>query len=308
MSPRWPNLLIVGAPRCGTTALYEYLRAHPLVYMSPTKELHYFGRDLDGRRFVRDTKRYLDHFAGATGEVYVGEGSIFSLVSRTAAREIRDAVPDARILVMLRDPVDFIHSLHAKLLWTGGEDIADLSEALDAEVDRRQGRRIPPTAHFAKGLEYREMASFADQLDRFVDAFGDAVHVMLLEDVRADPATTLRGLLAFLGLPDEFDPVFPQVNENTAARRPTLHKLVKRVTSGRMAERARRWVPAGVATRLERAVDAAITLNTRPVHREPMPPELRARLVSELAPQVQRLEVLLGRDLSHWLVTDARMR
>ena len=140
-----PNFFIVGAPKCGTTALYAYLAQHPDVFMSDPKEPHYFGSDLDFRYRRRPSdQQYRSYFAGAGDRRRIGEGSVWYLYSECAADEIGQAVPDARIIVMLRDPVEMIPSLHSQFVYNGHEDLA-LADALAAEEDRAQGRRIPPT-------------------------------------------------------------------------------------------------------------------------------------------------------------------
>ena len=140
-----PDFFIVGAPRCGTTAMYEYLRVHPDVYMPLHKEPMYFGQDLT-QLHVRLTERdYLALFAEARPGQRIGEATTWYLFSKTAASEIRDFSPDARIIIMLRHPVDVMYSLHRELLFYRGETIDDFAEALAAEADRREGRRLGPS-------------------------------------------------------------------------------------------------------------------------------------------------------------------
>src|SRR5437667_5641216 len=103
---RLPNFFIVGAPRCGTTALYTYLRQHPDIFLPETKEPHYFNRDMNSGGAIRDHKEYLSLFAGAQGRARVGEASVYYLSSAYAAREISKVCPGAKIIVMLRNPVD----------------------------------------------------------------------------------------------------------------------------------------------------------------------------------------------------------
>ena len=137
-----PNFFIVGAPKCGTSALYEYLGAHPEIFMSPYKEPHFFGSDLQQR--WRPTKsQYFSCFAKARDEKRVGEASVHYLYSKCAAAEIKEFCPEARIIIMLRDPVEMLYSLHSQSIFSGNEVINDFEEALEAEADRKLGRRIP---------------------------------------------------------------------------------------------------------------------------------------------------------------------
>ena len=183
---RKPNLFIVGAPKSGTTALWTYLRQHPDIYTAGKdhydsdlpaaggKEYQYFGGDLasniDTRRSLES---YMAVFAPASDERYLLDASPMYLCSELAAVEIAAFSPEARAIAVLRNPVDMMYSLHGEALFQGDEDIVDFEEALGAEDDRRQGKRIPPTCQGALwSLFYRDVARYADQLDRFFDALG----------------------------------------------------------------------------------------------------------------------------------------
>ena len=132
-SMRKPDFFIVGAPKCGTTAMYQWLDAHPEVFV-PVKEIHYFGADLDHRRPEVSAERYNGLFEPAsTAHKAVGDVGVWYLMSETAAQEIHAYNPDARIIIMLRRPAQMLYSLHSQLLYSGEEDIADFGEALAAE-------------------------------------------------------------------------------------------------------------------------------------------------------------------------------
>ena len=107
-----PNFFIVGAPKCGTTAFNADLKRHPDVFIPERKEIHFFGHDLklDGER--PSLEAYLALFAPSASRCAIGESSVFYLFSRTAADEIYSFNPDAQIIIMLRDPIDMVHSLY----------------------------------------------------------------------------------------------------------------------------------------------------------------------------------------------------
>jgi hypothetical protein len=136
---RRPDFFIVGAFKSGTTALYEYLRQHPQVFMPFHKEPLFFGDDLT-RRYGRMTlDHYLSLFKEAGEGQRVGEASAWYLYSQCAANEIRGFSADAQIIVMLRNPVDVMHAQHSQLLFNAAEDIPDFGAALEAEPSRRNG-------------------------------------------------------------------------------------------------------------------------------------------------------------------------
>ena len=135
-----PNFFIVGAPKCGTTAMNDYLDQHPDVFMAH-KELHYFGNDLQVKNRISE-QEYLQHFKDAVNEKIIGEASVWYLFSATAAKEIKSFSPDAKVLIMLRNPVDVIYSLHSQHLYDGNEDVLDFESALALDDERKAGRGI----------------------------------------------------------------------------------------------------------------------------------------------------------------------
>ena len=142
--PRRPNFFILGAPKCGTTALSEYLREHPRAFVSQPKEPHYFCGDFDyyyapGQR---SEEHYLRLFDAATDDhLAVGEASVWYLYSADAARNIAAFDPATRVIVMLRNPVDLVPSLHSQLLYMLDEDEPDPARAWELQEARRRGER-----------------------------------------------------------------------------------------------------------------------------------------------------------------------
>ena len=295
---RRPDFFIVGAPKCGTTALYTYLGRHPDVYLPDRKELRFFGSDLEIRDRVPLTQDgYLSYFAGAGDARRVGTAYVWYLYSTRAAEEIHRFAPDASILVMLRNPVDMLYALHAEHLTNGNEDIADFSEALDAEPLRREGRRIPPHAHLPQGLLYSTVPRYSEQLERYFDRFGrDRVHVAIFEEFIADPVAGYRQALAFLGLGDDRSlesSDFEVVNASRKLRSERMRHLLARPPE--LPRRIiSRTVPAGVRKSLHAWAKRA---NVREAARPEMPAATRQRLQDLFAPEVARVEALLGRGL-----------
>lgn len=294
-----PNLFIVGAPKCGTTAMYHYLAQHPDVYMSTIKEPCFFGSDLtivNRRGHIRELDPYLALFRGRSERVR-GEASIWYLTSQRAAAEIRAFNRDARIVIMLRNPVDFLYSLHAEYLWNSNEDLEDFGAALAAEPDRKAGRRWPAHVQVLQGIYYREMASFTDQVGRYLDVFGrERVRVYLLDDLAADAAAVYGDAVRFLDIDAGFQPDLGVVNPQKQARSKRLQSLINTPPEG-LLRTARALLPPAVRRRLFNRVK---TLNDSGKPRPPMDERLRQALESEFRPEVDRLSALLDRDLTRW--------
>ena len=323
--PVKPNFFIVGAPKCGTTALYEYLKAHPDVYMPERKEPHFFGADLaftPRHNVIRDLKRYLALYDKWQGEQAIGDPSVWYLYSRTAAQEIYDFAPDAKIIAMLRNPVDMIYSVYHQSRYDGNENLPTFAEALAAEPARRRGEQIPATALLPQGLYYSEIALFSQQVERYYAVFGrERVHVILFDDLVRDTAQVYRETLAFLGVDPDFTTPLAVVNPNKAVRSARLRDVARHV-SMRYRGLLKRWgvdpnqpvqqaappdsgfwprAGAAVLLPLARLANNGLrAFNTQYVPREPLPDDLRRQLTAQFAPEVEALGALIGRDLSHW--------
>lgn len=301
-----PNLFIIGAAKAGTTSLYEYLRGHPEVYMSPVKEPAYFSPDMPPPRVKfehgRDEARYLELFAAApSGARRIGEASTSYLPSRRAPELIAGMTPQPWIVAMLRNPIDTMHSLHGHRLSAGTETIADFAAALDADLAEDRGgpeRR----AEVERGGSYRDRTRYADQLPRWLEAFGDRVKVIIFEEFFAQPRPAFAELLRFLEVDDAYQPpAFAVHNPRHERRRGPIRRLLKNPLATWVARTLLpRLLGVERTARLSRRFRHS-AVNRREIERAPIDAELRARLQRELTPDVERLGELLGRDLkSTW--------
>src|SRR4051794_4338919 len=113
-----PNFMIAGAPKCGTTALYRYLQTHPQVFLTDPKEPHFYADDLAGHREVPTRENYLRLFDRVLPQhTAIGEASVWYMHSSDALQRIKAEMPQVRLVVMLRQPIDFLRSLHSDLVW-----------------------------------------------------------------------------------------------------------------------------------------------------------------------------------------------
>jgi hypothetical protein len=299
-----PDFFIVGAPKCGTTAMVKYLDAHPDIFMA-RKETHVFGQDLkfSPRIYRRDPQAYLAEFNAWNGEQRVGEGSVWYLFSNAAAAEIKAFNPHASIIMMLREPADMLYSLYHQFVFDGNEHLQTFEAALAAENDRRAGRKVARHSYLAQALLYRDTARFSEQVERYFRVFGrERVHVIIYDDFAADPEGAYEEALEFLDLtPAPVANGFGVVNgSDKTVRLAALRRLLvePRLRAGAIALAGR--LPKPVFRIFQSAESYLWRYNTRPAKRAPLAPELRARLRQEFAPEVERLSALLGRDLTHW--------
>ena len=323
------SLFLAGVPKSGTSALMNWLGQHPGVTISRPKEPNYFNSDLP-LGLCEDAASYLSHFrrrSGARGDghhegagVGVGaahnerspqrpvrspvrcDGSVLYCYSEVAARRIAEDCAGARVVIVVRDPVEVMHAWHGQMRYTGNEPIADFVAALRAEPRRAAGSThglVGLAARCPRLLCYRQLVRFAEQIERFRDALGpDAVLVLTHEDLVAAPQASYAKVLRHAGLDSSWSSShridFRRMNEFKVRRWMPLHRAIKQCA----ATPTRQLLAPAFRQRLIRGWDrlTSVAANRRP----PLDPEVRCWLTAELRPQVERLAALLGRDLSHW--------
>jgi hypothetical protein len=266
--------------------------------------MHFFGADLhfSPHFYRRDQEAYLAEFSAANNRQRAGEASVWYLFSERAAAEIKAFNPEARIIIMLRNPVEMIHSLYYQFQFDGNEQLPTFEEALAAEEDRRAGRRLGRQHYFAQGLVYREAARYTRQVERYFNCFGrDRVHVIIYDDFAGDTDAVFRRTLDFLGVAPVPIKNGPRViNGNKHVKNPVLRAVLNDPSVRRTLLAVRPWLPQPIFTALGRAEARLRKLNSVPAVRQTLSPELRQRLDKHFAPEVARLSALLGRDLTGW--------
>lgn len=299
---RRPNFFILGAPKCGTTALSEYLRRHPRVFVSTPKEPHYFCEDFDYYYAPgeRTEEHYLRLFADADeSHLAVGEASVWYLYSRTAARNIMEFDPAARIVVMVRNPVELVPSLHSQLTYMLDETEPDPAVAWELQEARARGEGLPSTVRVPGFLQYGEAARLGAQVRRVMEVVPrEQLKVLVFDDLRADTGAVYRDTLEFLGVPDDGRSEFPRVNENKVHRTAAVARFTQRPPTALVA------VARGVkrVTGVERlgVLDRVRRRNREVTRREEISPEFAQVLRDHFRDDVGELGELIGRDLGAW--------
>jgi hypothetical protein len=289
-----PNFLIVGAMKCGTTALYYYLEQHPQVFMSPVKEPNFFcfeGREgPDSGNSITDIAAYRDLFKGVLSERAIGEASHCYLYEPRAVERIKHYAPHAKLIAILRNPIDraYSHFLHA--VRNGTEPFTDFAQALRAEETGAHPGRTSQD-YVGRGLYY-------GQLQRYLGVFShDQVRIYLYEDLSNAPVDTLQDAFRFLGVDHSFVPdVSLRRNVSGYPRHKALDSLLRRPSPVKHA--LKKYLPARLRWRFSEAFDYLKTRNL--VEPPPIRPEVRRRLVEVYREDVLKLQDPLRRDLSGW--------
>lgn len=296
-----PNFFIVGAPKCGTTALSVYLGAHPNAFMCVPKEPAYFALDFPAIRVAKHWSEYEALFRDANGtHTAVGEASTIYMHSEVAVAELHRQFPSARLLVMLRNPLDLVVSLHGQRLHDCEENVADFASAWALCNARRAGCNIPARCRERKTLLYDEAVLLGSQLQRVLDTFPKSqVRWWFHEDFSGDPARVYREVLSFLGLAYDGRSDFPVVNARTRAVSRRLATFVQKppkalVRTAMYAKHRMGIRRLGVLNALRRA-------SFVPSRPPAIPSDLLHEMRTHFAPDIHLLEEITGRDLGHWL-------
>jgi len=288
-----PNFLIIGAMKSGTTALYYYLEQHPEVYMSPVKEPNYFSSQgpENAAGAVRHIGTYQDLFRDVSGETAIGEASHSYLYEPGAVAEIRRYIPEARLIAVLRNPVDRAYSHFLHMVRSGTEPLDDFAQALrEDEVGVHKERTFQD--YIGRGLYY-------SQLKRYFGTFPrEQVRVYLYEDLSGAPISTVQDAFRFLEVDDSFVPdVSLRRNVSGYPKYKTLDRLLR--SQGRVKHALKIYLPARLRWRLSRNFDDLKTRNL--VGPPPIQPEVRRQLIEVYREDVLHLQDLLQCDLSGWL-------
>lgn len=283
---RHPDFFIVGAAKAGTTSLFKYLIQHPSIFIPPMKEYHFFADyPPPSSKRVATLRDYLRLFAHQPPGVAAGEASTSYLPSVFAAPRIARLFPMAKILAILRDPVERAYSNY----WHNrkhARETLSFDQALGAE-DRRIAEGWPFDFHYVRTGMYYE------QVVRFLDAFGsDSVRILLLEDLRSDRRALCRDLFGFLGVDREVEVDADRVHNRSG---PPRNEALSRFLNYRFPGRSELATLLPPARKLKNRI---LQRNILPQPR--MSGETRRLLVDRFDEDITRLEQLLGRDLTPW--------
>lgn len=274
MSEELPTFLVIGAMRSGTTTLAWALGAHPEVFIPRDKEIHYFDQNFD-----KPVEWYRRWFEAADGAPAIGEATPTYLYEREAPARMADVVPEARLVAILRNPIDraYSHYWHERNL---GRETLPFREALAMEPERIGTEEVLSRLHFA----YLDRSRYLHQLERVCRYYPrQRLHVMILEEFQRDPATLYGDLCRFLRLDESYRPskIGRALNRNVSYRSQRLGSLARRI----------RWRP------LRRVVGRLVV---KGFGYPPMDADLRRELGDRFAGENSALGAWLGRDLSIW--------
>lgn len=227
----FPNLFVIGAPKRGTTSVASWLSEHSRVFMCTPQEPSYFSHDIQSRSNLASEADYRTLFSHATDQhLAVGEASTTYLRSAVAISEIVTRVPNARLIVCVRNPVEMAISVHGQLVAGGSETETNFSKAWELQSLRSEGKEIPKTALNKDDLQYGEMCKIGSQLSRLLETVDrKQVLIMFLDKISLDPRGEWLRLQNFLSLPDDGRQVFKPQNTRRRVKAPIVLRFMQRV-------------------------------------------------------------------------------
>jgi hypothetical protein len=300
-----PNFFIIGAPRCGTTALSSYLADHPRIGFSRPKETQFFCTDLPGIHFhTNDADEYLGLcFGHCSGKNYlaIGEGSVWNLYSKDAVANILRLNPDARFIIMVRNPIDLCVALYEKRREMLQEDQPSFEKAWRVEDQRDQGRSIPHLFRKEIGVPgYRNVASLGEQVEKAFALIPERQRLLIVfDDFAANTSAVYAQVLAFLGVPHDGRKDFPQINEGRQIRNIKLWTLVwgTLLRAHPLLDPMKRLMKVSTLNIYPRL--SRLFLSSRS-QKPPISGALRAEMRAFFDQDIKRLSAAIGRDLTVW--------
>lgn len=296
----WPDFLIVGTARSGTTALHEHLGKHPGIFVPMQKEPCYFtfaGEDpsfKDSRHRYTTTKQdYLQLGADCEDRLWGESSTPYLYFFDKSIANIRQQVPGyeaIRIIMVLRDPAERAYSQYM-------HNRRDLREPLSFEdAIASEAQRMQENWHF--DFFYVDKGFYFQQVQAYLQAF-DKVHIILFEEFEKDPVAVVNGVLDFLELPDDVDLGMVKKKNQSGEMK---HKWIKRLMSNRtnpVLNGLRRLMSRKARKQLRNYVKGLVLKHN--LKKVDMDPATRKQLVELYRRDIEQLQKLIGRDLSAWL-------
>lgn len=300
MNNKKPNFFIVGAPKSGTTALSEYLREHMNIVISMPKEPHFFATDMEKMRTTNREETYLSYFKDVTEQtIAIGDASVWYLYSKNAIRNIFNYNPKAKIIVMLRNPLEMVPSMHAQHYFSTDENIKDFERAWGLNKDREKGKSIPKYCRAPQNIIYDKIALYSEQIDRLYKYFPEEqVKIILFNDFKVDTQKIYLDVLDFLKVINDDKLDFPIINENTVSKNYWLKALV--VNQPKTILLIKNLIKRMLGKEELNIAPFINKLNTKKVKRKPVNEKIKREMINNYSEDIQRLSNIINRDLNNW--------
>jgi hypothetical protein len=297
-----PSFFVVGAPRCGTTAICNSLAHNPNISFSKPKEPHFF---LEPRPDLSESERRQQYLSRYHRELTldhqaIGDGSVSYLYEPDAIRRAMHFDARAKFIVLVRNPVEMMRSYHSRMLYQLDEDVEDFARAWELQASRAAGHCIPKRCRDQRLLQYGHLGKLGMHLERLFEVAGrERCHVVVFDDFIEDPRASYLRVLEFLGVDDDGQVKFRRRRETSGFRSQWLQQFVMNpppwtyrllaMSNTRMLKRLKG---------LRKRIKTFNSRNSKP--RQILTEAMRVTLREYFADDIAHLSGLLSRDFSHW--------
>ncbi len=305
MEIKEPNFLVIGAGKSGTTSLYEYLNEHPEVFMSPVKETNFFA--LEGERLedqetdpeqmrhypwsITDQASYTDLFKDATNQKAIGEVSPMYLYSKKAALTIKERMPQVKLIAILRQPTDRLYSRYLHLARESRTPTSSFEDVLDKQ------------SIWWKRNDLIQEGFYHSHLNNYFELFPEnQLHVVLYDDFRKNPQAVIKEIYQFIGVDTTYAPAMDtEFNVSGFVANEKIDSII-----------GQNSVVKSLITRISPALTKYLSgnkkikswvnqLRNKNLKRPPLSRGLKMQINEIYRSEIVRLQVLINKDLSHWL-------
>jgi len=294
-----PDFFVIGAGRSGTTSLHQYLSQHPQIFLAPKNPSFYYactptGTPFENDRsrmpsyFIPDAHQYSQLFADAPEGAITGEVSPVYLASTRVAPRIAKHQCSAKLIALLRNPVDRVYSRYVARHRDGLEKTATFEDLVAREISEPIVRDDAHASYLPGGMTSHFLQTYFDVFPR------ENIAVYFHEDLASDAGGLMHRICRFLGVPEDFDFDVSRIHNRGGGR-------IKNHSVGRI------WAASEPLRRMVRPLlpktfrDGALRQITAQTERIAIRPETRQRLVKLYRDDIGRLQELTGRDLLAWL-------
>jgi hypothetical protein len=301
-----PDFVVVGAPKCGTTAIYATLQQHPELFLSQIKEPHFFSYDLPRRREVETIEDYDRLFARAGNAQLRGETSAHYLGSTEATTAILQRRPDAKFIALVRNPLDMFVSWHNECCKALDEDEQVPERAWMLQEERAQGRRIPKLCKEPAFLQYKKVCSLGAQIQSLFRLVPERQRlVTVFDDLQQHPRTAYERIVDFLGVQDNGTEGFLRENIFARSKSALIARVIRFAHLNAGVKKLRIRLKPMLNQHGIQPIGWLLRHNLKRAVKPTLSAEFRKELEAAFAPDVRLLERLLGRDLGElWYVGD----
>ena len=295
-----PNFFIIGGPKCGTTSIYQYLRKHPNIFMPEIKGPHYYATDLGDYRPIKSYRDYLKLFDRVNNNhKAVGEASALYLFSRDAAKSLHNSYLDAKIIILIRNPIEVARSWHNEVIWGFKEKIKNFNEAIRIshhENYKKQFANEPAPQIF----NYSQIAMFGEQIEQYYKYFSKSqILIINFDDFLSNTRKVHDSILRFLGVEKDKIVTYKVYNSYKIYRSVLIQKFITHPP--RLLVRFLNQFKRIFGISRLNIFKFILEVNKKNIKKLDIDEQVKTILKENYKDDIKKLSRIISKDLGHWL-------